>query len=100
MKYIGETRNDITTRLYQHKYNIVNKVRTETITVKHFINHGWPAVGATILDTNPLWSHRQRRAAERRWIQQLDTIHPGGLNDKFSNRSITAQPEPGSEPSP
>lgn len=95
MKYVGETRNDIGTRLYQHKYNVINKVRTETPVVKHFINHGWPAARATILDTHPFWSHRQRRTRERHWIQQLGTIQPAGLNEKFSTRSEpTPTPRP------
>lgn len=78
-QYIGETMNDITTRMWQHKYNILNKKETDTPLVLHFISHGWASVQVAGLQSNPTWSK-----TERKWIHLLDTLEPIGLNKKYA----------------
>lgn len=80
-RYVGETGNTITTRLYQYKYNI-NKQNKHLTVIKHFIHHGWKAIKVMILEDDPEWTLIQRRIREKRWIHKLNTIMPYGLNDK------------------
>ena len=80
MQYVGETQNSLLTRFTQHKYNIGKKNNTHIPLVKHFINHSWSSLVASILQCNPRWSTAQRRRAERLWINQLGTLQPLGLN--------------------
>ena len=82
LQYVGETKNSITVRFTQHKYNILRQKKTHTPLVRHFLQHGWHSVQATVLQTNPKWTGGQRRRAERVWISKMDTIYPRGLNEK------------------
>lgn len=79
-QYVGETKNSIQTRMWQHKYNIVNKKKTDTPFVKHFIIHGFEALRIAGIQSNITWTIKERKAMERRWIYWLDTRQPGGLN--------------------
>ena len=81
-QYVGETMNDIRARFAQHRYNILKKKNTQTTLVKHFIEHGWEAVEATGLQSDPKWSAQLRKRAERLWITKLGTREPRGLNEK------------------
>lgn len=82
IKYVGETRNSIKTRMWQHKYNIVNKKETNTPFVKHFILHGFQSLKITGLVSNTFWTTKVRKAMERKWIHLLGTKEPNGLNIK------------------
>lgn len=82
MKYIGETKNSISTRITQHKYNILNKKQTHTPLVAHFIMHGWDALKVAGIQSNTLWTESQRKIMEIKWINKLDTKEPRGLNSK------------------
>lgn len=42
-QYVRETQNSMRTRMWQHKYNIINKKETNTLFVRHFISHGFQA---------------------------------------------------------
>uniref|UniRef100_A0A1A8C3F2 Reverse transcriptase domain-containing protein n=1 Tax=Nothobranchius kadleci TaxID=1051664 RepID=A0A1A8C3F2_NOTKA len=81
MRYVGETGNSILTRFTQHRHNITKSHNTQRPVVKHFIEHGWQALTATILQSDPNWSTKQRKRAERLWIYRLDTLVPTGLNE-------------------
>ena len=81
-QYVGETMNDIRARFAQHRHNILKKKNTQTALVKHFIEHGWDAVEATGLQSDPKWSAQLRKRAERLWITKLGTREPRGLNEK------------------
>lgn len=81
-QYVGETKNTLATRFYQHKHNILTQSGRNRLLIKHFGSHGWGALRVTVLESNPTWSQLQRRQVERRWIKQLKTIHPGGLNER------------------
>lgn len=84
IQYVGETRNSIRTRMWQHKYNILNKKETGTPLVRHFLLHGWPAVRVSGLQHNASWTNMDRKKEERRWIHSLNTIEPSGLNKKYN----------------
>ena len=82
LQYVGETGNALCTRFTQHRYNILRRKDTHTHLVKHFIQHGWTAVQASVLESNPHWNLAQRQRAERVWISKLATRYPKGLNEK------------------
>lgn len=82
-QYIGETKNDIMTRMWQHKYNIQNQKETHTPLVSHFIQHGWTSLRISAIQDNPSWTDLERRKTERRWIYSLNTVEPIGLNQKW-----------------
>ena len=80
VQYVGETRNTLLTRFAQHRYNICREKETHIPLVSHFIQHGWPALTASVLESNPVWSTAMRRRTESLWMRRLGTIQPGGLN--------------------
>lgn len=80
IQYIGETRNSIKTRMWQHRYNIKNKKEIHTPLVKHFLIHGFQALKIAGIENNSCWSDKQRKTQERRWIYRLQTKVPNGLN--------------------
>lgn len=82
MKYVGETKNTIRMRIWQHKYNIVNKKATHTPLVRHFISHGFQALRIAGIQSNVTWTLRERKTKERQWIYRLSTTQPFGLNLK------------------
>lgn len=83
-QYIGETGNSISTRMMQHRYNVKNRKHIDTPFVKHFIAHGWSAVRVSGIQGNSLWTVKERKQAERRWIRLLDSKEPLGLNKKWN----------------
>ena len=83
LKYVGETRNSLYTRMYQHKYNIINKKEVETPLVAHFLIHSFDAVRIAGLQRNINWTDVERKKIERYWIHTLGTKEPWGLNQKF-----------------
>lgn len=80
IKYVGETRNNLSTRMMQHRYNIKNKKEVDTPLVKHFLNHGLEAVKLAGLERNINWSDWERKKRERYWIFLLGSVEPMGLN--------------------
>ena len=80
VQYVGETGNTLLTRFTQHRYNVRHGKETHLPLVEHFVLHGWAALSATVLQSNPGWSLARRRRAERIWIYRLGTLHPVGLN--------------------
>lgn len=83
IQYIGETGNEIRTRLAQHIYNIKNHRDTDTHLVAHFLHHGLDALEISGLQTNLNWTQEDRRRTERHWIRKLNTIFPAGLNKRW-----------------
>lgn len=80
IKYVGETKNTLSTRMMQHRYNIKNKKEVHTPLVKHFLKHGLEAVKMAGLERNVNWSDWDRKKKERYWIFLLGTEEPTGLN--------------------
>lgn len=81
-QYVGETKNDLSTRMYQHRYNIVNRKEMDTLLVMHFVSHGLAELKMAGLESNEFWSDQERKGRERFWIFQLGTRQPLGLNVK------------------
>ncbi|KAG7504249.1 hypothetical protein JOB18_004098 [Solea senegalensis] len=85
-QYIGETKNSIATRMWQHKYNILNERDLDSPLVQHFMAHGWPSVRVAGIQKNFSWTDYERKTVERKWIYLLTTIEPFGLNRKNAGR--------------
>lgn len=83
-KYIGETKNDLSTRMYQHRYNIRQKKEVDTLLVSHFLLHGMDAIRIAGLQRGSNWTDKERKQKERLWIYRLGTREPFGLNMKWN----------------
>lgn len=81
-QYIGETKNSISRRMTQHRYNIKHQKNTNILIVRHFILHGLQSVRVTGIQGNSFWSDWERKKWERRWIYWLNTKEPFGLNQQ------------------
>lgn len=80
-QYVGQTKNELRKRIYQHTHNIINKIEKRRFIVRHFMSHGLPSLRATVLQANSLWDLKDRLKAERSWIKKLGTLYPRGLNE-------------------
>lgn len=83
-KYVGETKNTLSTRMMQHRYNIRNKKEVDTPLVKHFLLHGIDSVRMAGLQRGAVWTDWERRKKERYWIFSLGTREPFGLNARIN----------------
>lgn len=83
IQYVGETKNTLSTRMIQHRYNIRNRKELDTPLVKHFLIHGLESNRMAGLEKNSFWSDGERKKRERYWIFQLSTKEPVGLNIRF-----------------
>lgn len=81
MKYVGQTKNTLSTRMMQHRYTFKHDTK-DTPLVRHFRDHGPDAVKMAGLQRDVDWTDETRRKLERRWIHLLGTIPPAGLNIK------------------
>lgn len=79
--YIGQTKNTLRMRLKQHLYNIKNNTKT-TVIYSHFKDHGSENLFIAGLEAGTGWSRNRRLWRENYWINQLNTVHPNGLNEK------------------
>ena len=79
-KYVGETRNSLSTRMVQHFYNVRNHKKVDTPLVKHFLSHGLRSMRVAGLEKNQSWTDAARKKRERLWIYRLSTREPWGLN--------------------
>lgn len=82
IQYVGETRNTLATRMWQHRHNITNKKETQTRLVQHFITHGVQSLRVMGLQCNTSWSHTNRKNIEKQWINKLGSLFPMGLNEQ------------------
>lgn len=83
-KYVGETKNALSTRIVQHRYNIKNRKEVDTPFVKHFLEHGLSSVKMAGLQRDINWTDLERKKRERYWISLLGTKEPFGLNVKYN----------------
>lgn len=83
IQYIGETKNSISTRMWQHKYNITHNKEGHTPLVRHFIHHGLQSLKIAGIEGNFFWTEGERRRCEKKWIRMLNTLVPGGLNIRW-----------------
>lgn len=84
LKYVGETKNSLFTRLTRHRYNIKNKKDTHTLVVQHFLLHDLSSMRMAGLEMSPVWTDWERKRMERKWIFLLGTREPNGLNMKIN----------------
>lgn len=84
MKYVGETRNSLSTRMVQHRYNLRHGKENNTPLIRHFLLHGLDSLKVAGLQYSELWTDKDRKRAERHWIYRLDTREPWGLNVKWN----------------
>lgn len=84
LKYVGETKNTLSTRMTQHRYNIKNNKEVETPLVKHFLFHGLEYLRIAGLQKDINWTDWERKKKERFWIFRLGTREPYGLNLKVN----------------
>lgn len=82
-QYVGQTGNTLRVRFTQHRYNLRHRKEIHTPFVKHFLLHGNHAVRIAGLESVHTWTERDRLKAENKWIRQLYTRHPKGLNRRF-----------------
>lgn len=82
LQYVGETGNTLLVRFTQHRYNVINQRNLNNPLVKHFVEHEWTNLRATILEANSNWTVKVRRKIERNWITKLGTLVPRGLNER------------------
>ncbi|MGL5565305.1 MAG: GIY-YIG nuclease family protein, partial [Plesiomonas sp.] len=84
-QYVGQTRNAIADRLYQHKYSIRKGMLTNKRSwlVEHFRRHGLQSLQIRGLEHNPRWTLKHRLYKEYLWIKKLDTQVPRGLNERW-----------------
>ena len=80
-QYVGQTKNQLRVRIYQHVHNITHKIEKRRHVVQHFLLHGLSALRVTGLQANPSWSLSDRLKIEALWIKRLDTRFPRGLNE-------------------
>lgn len=80
VKYVGETQNTLSTRMFQHRYNIRNHRKVDTPLVGHFLTHGLAALRIAGLQKDANWTDWERKKKERLWIYLLGTRMPWGLN--------------------
>lgn len=81
LKYVGETKNNIATRMHQHRYTISKRKNTHRHVTQHFMGHGLNSLIVTGLQACRTWTTRKRKYMESWWIQKLDTEVPSGLNE-------------------
>lgn len=81
-QYVGETKNTLSTRMVQHRYNVRHRKEVDTPLVKHILLHGMDSIRMAGLQKNVSWTDRERKNMERFWIYQLGTMEPDGLNLK------------------
>ena len=79
-QYVGETKNKLKTRFYQHRSNI-NK-NTGTLVTKHFnqTGHSLNDMKCIAIEKVHTDNLKRRLQRERFWISKLKTSTPEGLN--------------------
>ena len=85
--YVGQTKNTLLTRTYQHKYAIRKNDPLSTV-ARHFNAHNIENIPSPLMhvlefiklppNTNEAWQLRLKR--EKVWIFRLNTLIPAGLN--------------------
>ena len=78
--YVGETGLALRQRIAVHHNTIRTPHRGESSMVRHFRALGLDFLKVTVLEHRPSWTPSQRRRAEFKWINFLNTAEPRGFN--------------------
>ena len=94
VSYVGETGNQLRTRLNNHRSAI--KHYNDTQVARHFngTGHSYADLRITILESGPFSDDSSletiyRRNCESKWITTLTTRQPGGSDIRFSHQDKT-----------
>jgi hypothetical protein len=82
-QYIGETKNSLKQRFYQHRSNI--NINTGTLVTLHFnqVDHSLDDMRCIVIEKVYSQIHSRRLAREAFWVSKLKTLSPYGLNTKL-----------------
>lgn len=80
-QYVGQMKNELCVRAYQHAHTILHKIEKRRFVVQHFLAHSLPSLRISGLQANPLWNLQDRLKTEGLWIKRLDSLYPRGLNE-------------------
>ena len=81
--YIGESKNNLKTRMYSHLNQIKHNKNSHLKLYNHFINeHNLHNLTCFVLDTNSDWNKQIRLRRETFFIDKFTTINPKGLNER------------------
>lgn len=98
IQYVGETKQEIRSRMNGHRRNITGNGKDETIMANHFRKaHGHPVTPTVIILEQMADNSKDtdRKERESEWIRLLNTTHPWGLNENvrhFGSISETTDP--------
>jgi hypothetical protein len=83
IQYVGETRNQLKTRINNHRADIRNEDIYKPVS-RHFSDntHAITDMRVIVIERHNAWDNVQRRVAEATWILELQTLNPLGLNIK------------------
>ena len=78
-QYVGETMNALRKRMNGHRRDIETRDLTKPVS-RHFVQHqhSWEDVGVSVIEQCN--SDIGRKRAEKKWMSQLMSDHPLGLN--------------------
>lgn len=55
-QYVGQTKNELGVRIYQHAHNIKHKIEKRRYVVQHFLVHELQSLKVTGLQSNSSWA--------------------------------------------
>ena len=82
--YVGETKNNVKARIVQHLSSI--KIKKNTSVSRHFNspNHSIKDFTFFVLMNNVNWNDLKRKTMENKWIKNLQSLHPRGINAELN----------------
>ena len=84
MLYVGETGRSLRTRFGEHRHAVIGNDANQPV-ARHFNTGNHSASDREIRALRPIsGSNDSRERHEMRLISKLDTVHPYGINERFS----------------
>ena len=85
LQYTGETNQKFSYRMNGHRSDLTLKPYLPLS--KHFVSAGhnlddFERASIQIIECNTKWTTKERQQRESYWIQELQTLHPQGINKK------------------
>lgn len=81
-QYVGETKQALNKRMNLHRSDWKTRKFNRSPVAEHFnaADHSFENVELCCIESNALWSDKQRKARETYWIRRLNTVQPYGIN--------------------